>query len=224
MDNTRTTKSCKVCSREFSCPLRQNGTQYQISLATWEKRRFCSRVCIMRGSDVRDKISKSKLGYTRTLESRFKQSETTKGRIRNPFTNEWKANLSKAHLGIPSWSKGLTGFEIWGNKENHPRWIEDRTTLQKYGDANKDRRSSAYADWRKQVWERDSWKCKIANADCSGRLEAHHILGWTEYVELRYEVNNGITLCHAHHPRKRAEEKRLSPYFQELVSVSKKQF
>ena len=33
--------------------------------------------------------------------------------------------------------------------------------------------------------------------------------------------NNGITLCFAHHPRKRAEEKRLSPYFMELVSVSK---
>ena len=87
-----------------------------------------------------------------------------------------------------------------------------------------DRRSSAYGGWRKQVWLRDNFICKIANPDCKGRLEAHHILGWTEYPDLRYEINNGITLCHAHHPRKRAEEKRLSPYFQELVSASSETF
>ena len=68
---------------------------------------------------------------------------------------------------------------------------------------------------------RDNWKCKINNSDCKGRLEVHHILGFTKFPELRYDINNGITLCHFHHPRVREEEKRLSPYFMELVSVSK---
>lgn len=80
---------------------------------------------------------------------------------------------------------------------------------------------SAYMEWRKQVKNRDGWKCKIASKDCHGRLEAHHILPWRDYPELRYETNNGITLCQAHHPRKRAEEKRLAPLFQELVTVLK---
>lgn len=71
---------------------------------------------------------------------------------------------------------------------------------------------------RKEI---DNWKCRIINNDCKGRLEAHHILNWKDYSELRYDINNGITLCHAHHPRGRANEKRLSPYFMELVSVSK---
>lgn len=103
--------------------------------------------------------------------------------------------------------------------ENHPNWIHDRSSLSRvvnYGE----RRSYMYANWRKQVWLRDNFKCKIANPDCGGRVEAHHILGWASYPELRYEVNNGITLCHAHHPKKRAEEKRLIPFFQELVPVS----
>lgn len=99
----------------------------------------------------------------------------------------------------------------------HPNWISDRSKLK----AKQERGDSAYREWRKNVWLRDDFKCKIANPDCSGQLEAHHILGWTQYPELRYDINNGITLCHAHHPRKRAEEKRLSPYFQSLVSVSK---
>jgi hypothetical protein len=101
-------------------------------------------------------------------------------------------------------------------EKNH-KWIKDRTQLKTKGD----RRSSAYGDWRRKVCIRDNWKCKINNQDCKDRLEVHHILGFTEYPELRYDINNGITLCQAHHPRKRAEEKRLSPYFMELVSVSK---
>ena len=98
----------------------------------------------------------------------------------------------------PSW-KG--GSEFWkkDNKRNDP----------------------AYQAWRMKVWMRDNFKCRIVNDDCEGRIEAHHILGWTKFVELRYEINNGITLCHAHHPRKRAEEKRLIPVFQGMVSVSR---
>ena len=49
-------------------------------------------------------------------------------------------------------------------------------------------------------------------------------LSWSEFPGLRYEIYNGITLCHAHHPRRRAEEKRLIPEFQALVAVSKESF
>lgn len=97
-----------------------------------------------------------------------------------------------------------------------PRWIEDRTLLAK----RQERNDTSYREWRLNVWKRDNFKCKINNCDCSGKIIAHHILGWSLYPELRYEINNGITLCQAHHPRKRAEEKRLIFTFKELVSVS----
>ncbi len=101
--------------------------------------------------------------------------------------------------------------------DGSPRWIKDRTKLARRDERN----DSSYANWRKQIWLRDNFKCKIANPDCKGRLEAHHILGWKNYPELRYEVNNGIALRHFHHPRKRKDEMRLSPYFQELVGVKR---
>ncbi len=97
--------------------------------------------------------------------------------------------------------------------ELNPNWIKDRTKLAK----RQERNDMAYKDWRRLVKNRDGWKCKISNSDCSGSVVAHHILGWAAYPELRYEVNNGITLCHFHHPRKRVDETNLSPYFQELV-------
>ena len=100
--------------------------------------------------------------------------------------------------------------------ENNSRWIKDRSKLKK----RQERNDSAYWNWAMSVKKRDNWKCKINNEDCSGKVIAHHILSWSKYPELRYEINNGITLCQAHHPRTRAEEKRLGSLFQTLVSVS----
>ena len=129
---------------------------------------------------------------------------------------------NKAKSGIPTWNKGLLGWRK-GEKhpwmprgENHWSYKKDRSQLKKYDS----RLGMVYQEWRMKVWIRDGFKCKINNQDCKGQIEAHHILGWTRYPELRYEVNNGITLCHAHHPRKRAEEKRLAPDFKELVAES----
>lgn len=118
-----------------------------------------------------------------------------------------KKRISEAHKGLRKPWAALKG------NLNH-NWIKDRTKLVKNEKKHLDGR---YREWMKSVKNRDNWKCKIANINCKGRMEAHHILDWKNFPELRYEINNGITLCHAHHPRGRVEEKRLSPYFQELI-------
>ncbi len=100
--------------------------------------------------------------------------------------------------------------------ERHWNWNTDRSKIVVRGD-NIERRSVQYTQWRRKVCNRDNWKCKMDNKDCKGRLEVHHIVSFTEYPELRYEINNGIVLCHFHHPRKRADEINLSPYFKKLV-------
>lgn len=122
-------------------------------------------------------------------------------------------NKFKVNKG--SWNKGLEGYM---SGEKNGRWIKDRTLLK---DDHKDRGGQLHREWSNNVKNRDKWTCRIADVKCNGRLEAHHILSWSEFPELRYQINNGITLCHTHHPRTRVEEKRLSPYFMELVSVSK---
>jgi hypothetical protein len=163
-----------------------------------------------------------------------KLSEKTKEKIRQKLTGskiskETRLKISKANKGkIHWWNIGNKQSEelkikrgIYKRKgENHYRWIKDRTQLKRVSTQG-DRRTSIYFNWRKEVWIRDNYKCKINNKDCKGRLEAHHIFNWIDYPELRYDINNGIALCHFHHPRKWEEEKRLSSYFKDLVSVSK---
>lgn len=51
--------------------------------------------------------------------------------------------------------------------------------------------------WVKAVKDRDGWKC--AECGATDRLHAHHIKRWKDYPDLRYEVSNGVTLCHECH-------------------------
>lgn len=139
------------------------------------------------------------------------------------FSDGHRAKLSIARIGHPPSNKGKIGIQTAWNKglkgylggESHYRWIADRTTLIK----KQQRNDYAYVAWRKSVRDRDGWKCRMSNSDCLGKVVAHHILPWAKFPELRYEINNGITLCRFHHPRKRDDEMKLSPYFQSILGV-----
>jgi hypothetical protein len=166
-------------------------------------------------------------GWKLSEKTKEKMSLAKKGKTPYEMTEEIRKRMSLAFRGRPS-SMGMLGkkqsdeakrkMSIAHQGKKAWNWIKDRNSLkidrQKMYDTK-------YKYWMLSVKKRDHWKCRIADKNCKGSLEAHHILGWIEYPELRYKINNGITLCRAHHPKKRAEEKRLSPYFQELVSVSK---
>lgn len=213
----RTDKNCIVCDSLYSCPKKTGNKQYSISSKIWDGRKYCSPKC---ASFVNSKLSADvRRGVRLSDTQKQKISIGNIGKHSKKRTPEQKERISKAHIGQKAWNKGKKFPERSG--ENHFRWIEDREKLSKYNDDNRDRRSSAYRYWRKQVHLRDKFVCKLKDKKCSGRLEVHHIIGYKENPQLRYEVNNGITLCHAHHPRMKAEEKRLIPTFQELVSVSK---
>jgi len=56
------------------------------------------------------------------------------------------------------------------------------------------RGSSAYADWRKSVFERDNFTCMHCGQR-GGKLHADHIKPFSTHPELRLELSNGRTLC-----------------------------
>jgi 5-methylcytosine-specific restriction endonuclease McrA len=55
-----------------------------------------------------------------------------------------------------------------------------------------------YKKWRREVFIRDNFTC-VSCERMGGSLEAHHIKSFSNYPELRFEVNNGITLCESCH-------------------------
>jgi len=78
--------------------------------------------------------------------------------------------------------------------EDNPRYKKDRNLVKR------PRKSYEHADWRRKVFERDDYTCQ----DCGEKgikLSAHHIVGWKEDENLRYELSNGKTLCHECHKK-----------------------
>lgn len=192
-----------------------NNGQFKKGLVPWNKGKIGVQTSTRKGlklkplsEKTKQKISLKNKGRVSGMKGK-KHSARTKAKMK--LIHAGKAYRGR---GFVAWNKGKKMPQLTG--ENNPRWITDRSQLSEQGD----RRSPIYRDWRMNVWKRDDFKCKINNLDCEGRIEAHHILSYTKYPELRYEINNGITLCHAHHPFKRAEEKLMIPVFQGLLGVS----
>src|SRR3990167_8357429 len=124
----------------------------------------------------KQKMRKVKLGNKLSAAHKKAIGDATRGKH---HSEEAKRKMSEWHMGkkhsIETRHKMSEVFKYrnWSG-ENHPQWIKDRTQLAK----KQKRNDYAYQNWRRLVWQRDNWKCKIENTDCNGRIVAHHILPW----------------------------------------------
>jgi HNH endonuclease/NUMOD3 motif len=114
-------------------------------------------------------------------------------------TEQFKRALSarsrgnKNSLGKVPWNKGLKGF---GAGPQHPRWKGGISP-----ENDKIRHSFEYREWRDAVFARDNYTCVECGDDTGGNLEADHIKPFALFPDLRFDVNNGRTLCHDCHTK-----------------------
>lgn len=87
------------------------------------------------------------------------------------------------------WAKTYVG-------ELSPGWkggLSDSRTL--------DKRTKEYKEWRLEVYARDNYSCQKCKNSKGNNLHAHHIINYSSNKELRYSIDNGITLCNdCHNP------------------------
>ena len=122
--------------------------------------------------------------------------------IYNVALTSVKEKMSIAKLGKTTWNKGI---KMWEGKE-HPRGTKGMKFPHLAGENSKwwrggvstqneiERKSTNYRDWRISVFERDNYTCVICGVK-GGKLQADHIKPFSKFKELRYDINNGRTLC-----------------------------
>lgn len=83
------------------------------------------------------------------------------------------------------------GVTIYNSGINSPKYNNTLTPEER----DRYRNIQGYNIWRKEVYERDEYTCQCCKKQKSGFLIAHHLDGFKENIELRTDINNGITLC-----------------------------
>jgi len=81
-------------------------------------------------------------------------------------------------------------------RELNPNWNPNLTDEERLID----RSTQENRTWGKDVFKRDGYTCQECG-DRGGTINAHHLKPYKTYKELRYNINNGITMCAPCHVR-----------------------
>lgn len=169
-------KECPTCNRTFYIRKREG-------LKRFSQRKYCSLKC-------RQVWNKNTIGICRPNKTSF--SKGHKIGVGRELSEETKAKISANRKGK---NTGARSEEI--RRKISEAQKGEKSVNWKGGKSKELKRLRMSADfkiWRESVYKRDNWTCQECGQR-GGKLHPHHIMPFAEYEDLRFDVNNGITLC-----------------------------
>ena len=131
-----------------------------------------------------------------------------KGECRNTGRTRFQNGHKPKHIhkgvhlntGRTHFKKGNKGY--WFGKkrpnmsgENNSRWQGGLTPTDELA-----RNTLEYKVWKLEVYKRDKGVCRFCGIRCNNKtIVAHHLKLFRDFPELRFVVDNGITLCRSCH-------------------------
>ncbi len=197
----RIEKQCIICNKKFEIKKSADNRKGRENT-----KKFCSKQC----------YNEYRKGKKASEETKLKMSKNnTKFWLGKKFSEEYKKKLSESHKGIKHTKEtkrkiGLNGFH-YGMKGKH----HSEKTKRKISESNKGNKSNnwkggitsknriarvsrEYRLWREAVFARDNWTCQKTGLK-GIYLHPHHIKNFSQYPELRFYIDNGITLSKESH-------------------------
>lgn len=173
-------KICKKCKKTFK-------QWYNISKKEWEWVLYCSHSCANSVNMIWSKRCIWRI-------PRNKWKESLRGKENPQYTRiEKKCLVCWTQFVVKKYREESAKFcckkcsEIDRNK-----WMGT--------EANKIRQSIEWKLWKDSVWARDWYMCKKCNMT-GIEIHSHHIMNFAKYPELRFAIDNWITLCKVCHKR-----------------------
>lgn len=179
--NSKIIRKYKHTGENIKCPVCYKVVyRYRSQLDRGYK--YCSKKCWY--SILPDRLKSDENYMKGILKGLENGSEARKKALSTP---EVRAKISKSNK--LAFSEGRLKPR-YGAENN--LWKGGIATLQ-----NSLRATPEYKAWRKAVYGLDNYTCQVCGTNKD--LHAHHVLSFSQYPELRLDINNGVTLCRACH-------------------------
>lgn len=174
-------RTCIKCSKK----LKNRSKDTRQCFECYQKSRT-KTLCLGCNKKMRDKSRK------RCLECFGKQERGEN----NPSWKGGKPLCKQCGKNLSRYKGSITGFcqkcyRGVNTKNWNPNAIRDTSSSRNLHPEN--------YEWRKRVYTRDNFQCKICGDKRGGNLVAHHLENYRDNISLRFEVGNGITLCESCH-------------------------
>jgi len=170
-------------------PCLRCGSLMSLAINRSDRKRFCSKSCRFSEGRIITKqcgtCGKPFESYRTDDRTFCSQGCYWKSKQGKPIDPKTRLKLSLALRG----RKQKAAHRLKNTGPNHHDWRGGITPI-----AERIRRSAEYVDWRHSVFQRDNFACVF----CGSRgvtLHADHILPFSRYPHLRFEITNGRTLC-----------------------------
>ena len=182
---------------------------HKLNIERLQEKTLCACGC---GTEI-NKYAIRQEGFTTLRKVKFVSGHT--GRL--PNSGRFPKGHQPANLGVPvpEEQKQRQKQKLIGRKRPIEELIKQTCTkrgisIEEFDgfvrdrDVRKNREETLlHKEWRIKVFQRDNYTCQHCGSKSGNgykvTLNAHHILSWKEYPELRRELSNGITLCKTCH-------------------------
>lgn len=154
--------------------------------------------------DVKDKVKSTNLeryGAENVFASKSIQQKIVEGNIEKygvkspmqvPSIQERASNTCFEKYGVHS----IVELYCFSGEQN-PRW---KGGVEYH---HQERATPEYLDWRTSVFHRDNYTCQCCGCRSGNgktvEVNAHHIFNWKDNPDMRFDIDNGITLCASCH-------------------------
>lgn len=158
----------------------------------------CGKIC---SEETRKKLREASLknGNKPPSHLGLKRSEETKIKMSEAANKKPKISL-ETHKKMSASAK-IKIFSKEHRRKLGERLKGERSPTYKGGISSANhiiRTSSEMKLWRKACFERDNFTCQ-KTGQIGGKLIVHHINNFADFPELRFAIDNGITLCRESH-------------------------
>lgn len=175
-------KNCLQCNKEF---IKRNEESYKY----FDSKKFCSDKCRTNNRlGTKTGVSNPFYGKKHSKKSLKKMSKSHSG---VKISEDTKIKMRQAQLGQKNhfFGKHHTPESITKiSGSNNPSWKGGIAPIN-----NKIRASRESILWKKACMLRDVFTCQKTGQH-GGKLVVHHIQNFSDFPELRFAIDNGITL------------------------------